>query len=415
MLNVLATLVGLTLGQADTWDTVEARYGCRANEKPGICATRLKAMLAKELAKPKLTLAMPSFGCDAEDRHTRCSVSLDGCMPVTGLLVISLEKLGKAAAVAMPEIKQAGARSREVWMPSVDAQLAAGATDLSPTAVQLLEDPDAECRWRGASMLGAIGTPEAVARLTTFVHSGPWADREHAVKALTRPDSIPLLTTLLTEQQPIRVTIEAARSLGRLRSAAQPAAPTLEKLAREHWSQQVRTAAAKALETIVAHPTTPARRACSGRDAGVPLVAIDRKSPSGCAATNEFVPFALEIDGQCVTAKAMGEFGGGLSVDGKPFFEEWHQNPYGLIDVNGRHYLVQGLRHMFSSGELDEVIHDAKGWRVEFVTDLPGAPQAMRLDAKGALLLLTDDADNEDCGAALVRYEAGARTFTFVQ
>lgn len=415
MLNVAVVLVGFTLAQS--WETVEAQYGCREKEPAGICATRLKGLLAKELAKPKLTLAMPSLGCTVQDRHQRCAVTFDGCMPVTGLLVRSLSKLGKAAAVAMPEVKQAGGRSPEVWMMSIDAQLAAGATDLSPIAMQLLEDRETDCRWRGASMLGAIGTPDALARLTTFARSGPWADREFAVKALARPDAVPTLTALLTEQpQPIRVAVSAAQALAMLKTAAQPAAPTLEKLAREHWSHQVRAAAAKALDAIAKHPTPAAKRACSGRDAGVALTPFDRKAPPpGCAQTNENVPFAVKVDGQCLTGIAMGEFGGSLSADGKPFFEEWHQNPYGLIDVGGRHYLVQGLRHMFSSGELDEVIHDAKGWRVEFVTDLPGAPRAIGLDPKGALLLLSDDEDAEGCETALVRYEAGARGFSFVQ
>jgi hypothetical protein len=110
---VVVTLL-FTLGQATEdigtgaqpvdWDTTRAHYGCHAKETRPDCAKRLRALLVAELAKPKLTRAMPQLDCRAEERPG-CGVTFDGCMPVTGLLVDSLAQLGKDAAVALPEIR----------------------------------------------------------------------------------------------------------------------------------------------------------------------------------------------------------------------------------------------------------------------------------------------------------------------
>src|SRR5580765_7342840 len=98
-----ASVVALTLGQGVTqelgtldkpvsWDSLEARYKCGAKESKPDCVRRLHDALKKELAKPKLALAMPSLHCSDTEKRQRCIVSLDGCMPLAGLIVDGLSE-----------------------------------------------------------------------------------------------------------------------------------------------------------------------------------------------------------------------------------------------------------------------------------------------------------------------------------
>jgi hypothetical protein len=395
-------VAALLLGQmsASEWDKLIARYQCGKKEADKACAARLHAALVKELARPK-PLPMSSEGCENPPKPGACIAGYSGCMPLAVFIAHKLMQVGREAAVALPQLKTLEQRWPEFASVAQDVRSVIGVPEVLAVADEQLASPVGTCRFHGIQLLRQLDTPESAVHLAAFAKSGPWSDRAQATAYLAPlgEKAVPGLLAVLDDTQPVPNLVAALDSLGMIGPPARPALERVAALAGSHWSSEVRAEAERAARRMGEKAVFAGSRACARADAGSRAKELPRPKDA-CTARS---PVALTVDGVCIVGAAGRDEGGVLEADGVEVVSEWYSVPRHLLALNGHVYVLQDRRAgERSSGEIVELLHGPKGWRVEFVTSLPGAIEAVWLDAAGRLMLQTTDAACRS--GALVRF-----------
>lgn len=177
----------------------------------------------------------------------------------------ALAKIGPQASVAVPELALAAADGGD---PALQAEALAAlaaigpeASEAVPVAIQQLQSESPEVRGPAVYLLGSLGpaAKEAVPVLRKMLTSRDEFDRLLAAWALVyvtpenaeaRKEAIPLLLRAVLDSPRIPVRVEAARTLGKIGGNAPLVRNTLSKVAKDDSSEEVREAAAAALDAL---------------------------------------------------------------------------------------------------------------------------------------------------------------------
>lgn len=340
--------------------------------------------------------------CTEPDDH---GLVVGPCLPRIGFLVLALASFGARAAFAGEDIDRSGdcgpAMLEDV---ARRAGLAVGSPRTMGRLLEALGSGDAERARIAAwdSLLLGVDEPRIRAALVSLLRAESQALRVTAATVLARRGHTEGLEVLVEAlSSPRAPDVEAALSgLSLLGEAARPAEPVLRRLLEQRLELSIRRAAAVVLTKLTGQEVVARPPPCGRRTGDFTLVS---RSPRWCGR------------GVCIDAVFHGEFGGEATVKrgADEVALEWSSVfPRGLAEGGGRLYLLSGLSHLsVSDGALYRVILEPHGLRLAEVATLPAEPTAWRVEADGAVVVVTrpERGVGHACSERVLRIEPDGR------